>query len=180
MIPTTSFLSILASRAVKNPPSGFRPDQLTFLESRIALFQVDSQAVDFSDIMKVEHFGFDITVEPGVDFEHHRIRVLLRVEVGVIMEGEDKTPVPIGIIGTESRFSVHEMEKLMVAREGDVSALPVVVVATALGLAYSTTRGMLITAGAGTLLSKAFLPIVNSTELLRSSKGDLSSRLVKS
>jgi len=64
------------------------------------------------------------------------------------------------------------MEALRTQKPDGPPVLPEMVGATALGLAFSTTRGMLLMLSAGSVLNRAFLPIINPLQLLRSSQPD--------
>lgn len=78
----------------------------------------------------------------------------------------------VGEIRTETFFRLAGMDTLLAQKPDGTAALPELVGATALGLAFSTTRGMLLMLSAGSVLNRAFLPIINPLQFLRSSQAD--------
>lgn len=99
-------------------------------------------------------------------------KCVIRVRIGVVVQAvlkEGAEREVAGEIHTETVFHLKQLPKLMEAREGGEATLPAPIGGTVVGLAYSTTRGILLSLGAGTIISRAFLPVVNPVVLLQKS-----------
>ena len=115
-------------------------------------------------------FSFTFTSQQGVDFDNAVIRIELHITVEAKRTDDSLPNEPIGGIQTETFFRVDNLRELITQQPDGSSALPEIVGATALGLAFSTTRGILITLSGDSILKQAFLPVINPLQLLRSSQ----------
>lgn len=148
----------------------FRAEQLTFADCRVLSFQLGRPGVPLPATEDVAGFSFTFTTQQGVDFSSAIIRVELHAAIEARPHAEDQLLVPVGEIRTETYFQVSDIEALTTQQPDGSQALPEIVGATALGLAFSTTRGMLLMLSADSLLRQAYLPIINPLQLLRSSQ----------
>jgi len=150
----------------------FQADQLTFADCRVTSFQLGLPGRTLPTPDDVVGFSYTFTIEQGVDFDNAIIRIGLQIVIEAKRTDETLPHEQIGEIHTETLFQVTGINTLLTQKEDGSKALPEVVGATALGLAFSTTRGMLLMLSAGSVLNRAFLPIINPLQLLRSSQPD--------
>lgn len=116
----------------------------------------------------VAGFSFTFTTQQGVDFTSAVIRVELHAAIEARLRDESRSLVPVGEIRTETYFQLSGIEALTTQQPDGSQALPEMVGATALGLAFSTSRGLLLALSADSLLRQAYLPVINPLQLLRS------------
>lgn len=150
----------------------FNADQLTFADCRVTSFQLGLPGKTLPTPDDVVGFSYTFTTEQGVDFDNAIIRIGLQVVIEAKRTDETLSHERIGEIHTETFFQVTGIDALRTQKSDGSPALPEIVGATALGLAFSTTRGMLLMLSAGSVLNQAFLPIINPLQLLRSSQED--------
>ena len=150
----------------------FQADQLTFADCRVTSFQlgVPGRTLPIPD--DVAGFSYTFTTEQGVDFDNAIIRIGLQVVIEAKRTDETLPKEQIGEIHTDTFFQVKGLAVLVTTKPDGSLALPELVGATALGLAFSTTRGMLLMLSANTVLRQAFLPVINPLHLLRSTQAD--------
>lgn len=148
----------------------FNADQLTFADCRVTSFQLGLPGKTLPNPDDVAGFSYTFTSEQGVDFDNAIIRIGLQVVIEAKRTDETLPHEQVGEIHTETFFQVTGIDALRTQKPDGSPALPEMVGATALGLAFSTTRGMLLMLSAGSVLNQAFLPIINPLQLLRSSQ----------
>lgn len=150
----------------------FQADQLTFADCRVTSFQLGLPGKTLPTPEDVIGFSYTFTTEQGVDFDNAIIRIGLQIVIEAKRTDETLPHEQIGEIYTETFFQVTGIDTLRTQKADGSPALPEMVGATALGLAFSTTRGMLLMLSAGSVLNQAFLPVINPLQLLRSSQDD--------
>jgi len=150
------------------PTPGFKVDQVKFLESRIVSFQMENQ-LSAADQKRLTGFDYSITSGQDVDLSKKIIRVRIGASIRATLKGDTDKKL-VGEIKTETVFQIKELAKLMVKHPDGALSLPDQIGGTVLGLAYSTTRGMVLALSAGTCLGKAFLPVINPVRLLQAAK----------
>ena len=154
------------------PAAGFKVDQIKFLESRVASFRMDNQLNPATDGKRISGFDYSITTSQDIDIKKCVIRVRIGVVLQAVLKGQEER-FEAGEIHTETVFQIKQLPKFMAGPNGESMDLPPAIGGTVLGLAYSTMRGVLLTLGAGTILSRAFLPVVNPVTLLRNSVAEV-------
>ena len=130
------------------------------------LFRMDNQSDPTTVGKQLVGFDYGITTAQDMDVK----KSIVRVRIGVVIQAAFKgavARVEVGEIQTETVFKVKQLPKLLTNKPGMEPAMPAPIGATMLGLAYSTARGQLLALGAGTVLSRAFLPVVNPIQLLQ-------------
>lgn len=150
------------------PAAAFKVDQIKFLESKVVLFRMDNRLDPTAAARQLVGFDYSITTGQDIDVK----KCIVRVRVGVVIQATLKEAVErvdIGEIRTETVFKVKQLPKLLSSLPDVEPSMPAHIGGTMLGLAYSTTRGQLLALGAGTILSRAFLPVVNPVQLLQNS-----------
>lgn len=150
----------------------FQAEQLTFADCRVTSFQLGRPGTPLSNAEDVASFSYTFTSEQGVDFDNAIIRIALHVAIEAKRTDEALPNELVGEIRTETFFRVTGLDALMTQKPDGSPVLPELVGATALGLAFSTTRGMLLMLSAGSVLNQAFLPVINPLQFLRSSQAD--------
>lgn len=150
------------------PNGGFKVDLIKILDSRVISFRVEGGLNSAADIKRVAGFDYNVTTEQDIDIKKCVIRVRIGVVVQAVLKGGTERELA-GEIHTETVFHLKQLPKLMEVREGGEEILPAPIGGTVVGLAYSTTRGILLSLGAGTIISRAFLPVVNPIVLLQKS-----------
>ena len=150
----------------------FLADQLTFADCRVTSFQLGLPGKTLPTPEDVVGFSYTFTTEQGVDSDQAIIRIGLQIVIEAKRTDEILPNEQIGEIHTETFFQVTGIEALRTEKPDGSPVLPEMVGATALGLAFSTTRGMLLMLSAGSVLNQAFLPIINPLQLLRSSQSE--------
>lgn len=161
--PFTFFLLL---SAISVSPAVFKVDQIKFLESRVVLFRMDNQLDSGIANKQLSGFDYRITTEQDMDVK----KCIVRVRIGVVIQAtlKDATAkTEVGEIRTETVFKIKQLAKLLTNSPEMEPAMPAPIGGTMIGLAYSTTRGQLLALGAGTILSRAFLPVVNPVQLLQ-------------
>ncbi|MCI1188719.1 hypothetical protein MON38_14930 [Hymenobacter sp. DH14] len=150
----------------------FKVDQIKFLESRVVLFRMDNQLDPVIAGKQLSGFDYRITTEQDMDAK----KCIVRVRIGVIIQATLKDAaekIEVGEIRTETVFKVMQLPKLLTNSLDEAPAMPAPIGGTMIGLAYSTTRGQLLALGAGTILSRAFLPVVNPIQLLQNAGAEV-------
>ncbi|AHJ95538.1 hypothetical protein [Hymenobacter swuensis] len=154
-------------------PATFKVDQIKFLESRVVLFRMDNQLDPVIAGKQLSGFDYRITTEQDMDAK----KCIVRVRIGVVIQATLKDAaekIEVGEIRTETVFKVTQLPKLLTSSQQNGSpAMPAPIGGTMIGLAYSTTRGQLLALGAGTILSRAFLPVVNPIQLLQNAGAEV-------
>lgn len=115
-----------------------------------------------------EHSGklsFYIESEFSVDPAHKNI--VVNLVLGVNDATESDTVSPIGEIDVMAVFKFQQ--ELPLTPEGIVD-IPQQLLATLFSLSISTARGVLIAKGAGTILERIILPVVNPMDFVRNLK----------
>jgi len=150
----------------------FQAEQLTFADCRVTSFQLGRPGTPLPNAEDVASFSYTFTSEQGVDFDNAIIRIALHVAIEAKRTDEALPSELVGEIRTETFFRVTGLDALMTQKPDGSPVLPELVGATALGLAFSTTRGMLLMLSAGSVFNQAFLPVINPLQFLRSSQAD--------
>ena len=154
------------------PPAPFNVDQIKFLESRVVLFRMNNQLDLAVASKRLSGFDYSITTEQDMDAK----KCIVRVRIGVVIQAALKdavSKVEVGEIRTETVLKVKHLPKLLTSSPAMEPVMPAPLGGTMIGLAYSTTRGQLLALGAGTILSKAFLPVVNPIQLLQNAGAEV-------
>lgn len=107
---------------------------------------------------KIGHFNYEIGFRPVPDKETLFVRMRVDLRVGA-PKGQ-----LISRIKTESEFRVQQLSELVV--DNKFIKLPDQFLTIVFGLHYSTTRGALITKGAGTLVERLIMPIIPPSQLV--------------
>ena len=117
-------------------------------------------------VLQEDIVDYDVTcsTKSGFFYRERLFRIELEVEVGILLVKKRK-PRKAGMIRTEFVFAVDEWGKWIQEVEGELYVHPVFV-ATLVGVAYSTTRGMLMARAAGTLLEDCIMPLINPEDLI--------------
>ncbi len=123
---------------------------------------------------QLSSFVYRITTEQDMDAKKCIVRVRIGVVIHVVLKDAIEK-VEVGEIRTETVFKVKHLPKVLTNAPGLEPAMPAPIGGTMLGLAYSTTRGQLLALGAGTILSRAFLPVVNPIQLLQNAGAEVKS-----
>ncbi|NTV46931.1 MAG: hypothetical protein HGB11_10530 [Chlorobiales bacterium] len=115
------------------------------------------------DLQKSELFWFNV----GADIRGESNQVF--VQVNVLVRRENEGGNILASATTESVFTLQGMD------EGpqpitDINQLNSAVVVTLISLAISTTRGALLTKGAGSFLEQVPMPIIDPKSLLQQPK----------
>lgn len=137
-------------------------------------FQMNSSSDQAAAIKQLSGFDYRITTEQEMDVK----KCIVRVRIGVVIRATIKDvpePVDSGEIRTETVFKLKQLPKLLAGKTEAEASLPIALGGTMLGLAYSTTRGQLLALGAGTVLSRAFLPVINPVHLLQNAGAEVKS-----
>ena len=153
-------------------PAVFKVDQIKFLESRVVLFRMDNQLDPVIANKQLSGFDYRITTEQDMDAK----KCIVRVRIGVVIHASLKdatAQIAVGEIRTETVFKIKQLPKLLTNSPDTEPAMPAPIGGTMIGLAYSTTRGQLLALGAGTILSRAFLPVVNPVQLLQNAGAEV-------
>lgn len=148
----------------------FQAEQLTFADCRVLSFQVGRPGQPLPPADELASFNFTINSNQGVDFENALIRVELHIAVEARRTDTEVPAESVGELRTETVFQLQDMASLTQPQPDGSRALPELVGATALGLALSTSRGVLLMLSANTVLRQAILPVVNPLQLLRSAQ----------
>jgi hypothetical protein len=158
--------------ATAAPGGGFKVDLIKILDSRVVSFRLDGALNLVTDAKRLAEFVYSVTTSQDIDVK----KCVIRVRIGVVVQAvlKDSTEqVGVGEIHTETVFHLKQLPKLITQQEGEAVVLPAPIGGTVVGLAYSTTRGIMLSLGAGTVLSRAFLPVVNPVMLLQNSSAEV-------
>ena len=144
----------MAQAAVLNP-IGSQVDEIKFLESRVAYFQVHNELDLATALKQLRGFQYQIRTEQEADTAKCTVRIRIAVVVHAVLKGQPEKQA-VGELRTDTVFKLKQLPQLLAdAAPGE---LPAALGGTMGGLAYSTARGQLLALGAGTILSRAFLP----------------------
>lgn len=143
----------------------YNPPYLTkMIYGRTTEFQVFSPVKE--PVRKQDVLDFEVKTKMSEAFWYHErlFRINLNIEIGVLLAKKRKAKKS-GMIGTEFVFQVEDWGDWLREMEDDLAIDPTFVT-TLGGVAYSTTRGMLMARAAGTILEGCILPIIDPTDLL--------------
>jgi hypothetical protein len=104
----------------------------------------------------------EYNISPELDFRKDSDEIAIRFHVGVFENSQEK--VQVGRIITNIVF--HVMDLSSFATENGTFALPEQFMNAIAGIAFSTTRGLMIAKGAGTFIENLILPIYRPADLL--------------
>lgn len=139
-------------------------DLTHLVHAKTIAFEVGSP---FKEVVLQEDIvDYDVTckTQSGFFYNERLFRIELEVEVGILLAKKRK-PRKAGMIRTEFVFQLEEWGKWIQEVEGELYVHPVFV-STLSGVAYSTTRGILMARSAGTLLEGCIMPLINPDELI--------------
>lgn len=108
------------------------------------------------------HFEFEITV--SADKSKKTISIKLAVKLKISTESDSYEACQIE---TESTFKIRKFSHLF---KDDSVKLPKDFLITLASIHYSTTRGALIAKGAGSIVDRFVMPVVNPKDLMRGGK----------
>jgi len=113
----------------------------------------------YEDLQKVDQGDdFQIQLSTGLEINVNRIIVPVLVEIRSSQNSD-----PVASAETQSVFDIQGLED----KEGDpIDLVPEGLLITAISLSISTTRGAVLTKGAGSFLEHVILPIVNPKDFL--------------
>lgn len=147
---------------------------------------LDVLTVNFSAISPI-HKGVILTADDfrkfkfrtgyvtDINEEEEIVRILLDVEILGIVKGS-KSVKKVGRITTESFFYLADFEDWVVeefTEEGELRLLLTELMSSVLvGLAFSTTRGILLARASDTIIGNAILPVVAPQKLREMTEDD--------
>lgn len=105
------------------------------------------------------HFEFETTL--SADKAQNKISIKLAVVLKISKESDSYEACQIE---TESTFKIRKFSQLF---KDDSVKLPKDFLITLASIHYSTTRGALITKGAGSIIDRFVMPVVNPKDLMR-------------
>jgi len=108
-----------------------------------------------------EDFKIDYSVRSQIILDKN----LVSIRIGIIISTKDEPPLEVGELDVVYFYEVKGLEYLPQDENG--LFIPDHFLVTLISLSISTTRGLLLGRGAGTLLEKIILPIIDPKLLLQ-------------
>jgi hypothetical protein len=146
----------------------FEPSNIRMLEVKTLSFSADSTTVKGKIITSddLKQYDYMVGYQMAISGEEEVVRIMLKVEILGHVKGL-KRARKLGEIVTESFFYLLDYEEWLMERE-DKSGMRLdeFIVSTLVGLAFSTTRGILLARAAGTVLEDAIMPVIDPARLL--------------
>ena len=108
----------------------------------------------------------NFTVVPDIKLseENKIVGVFLDITAFVQKEGNTEN---IGNIKTLSEFNVENLDELIIRKDNGLVEFPPLITKTLISVAYSNSRGLLITRGGGTILGIVPMPIVDPSVFVK-------------
>lgn len=120
------------------------------------------EPIDIKSDFKRNDFKLDFKADFKADLKNNTIGIKL----GVNIQLKSKPPVPIAFIEVEYIYKISGLNKIQEDESERGMAIPSEFLATLISLSYSTTRGVLLAKGMGTIIEKVILPIIDPHKLL--------------
>lgn len=111
----------------------------------------------------------NIVFEIGVANKTNTLKSIVEIIILVKVYSDNSKKNEIGELRTLNTYKVKDLKKLIKSENNKIE-LPKVLLASIIGISVSTARGILIAKSAGTILSKAVIPVINPTELIEKGK----------
>jgi len=114
---------------------------------------------------ELENFDFDFETNIAYNSDDKLIKIGIKTIIKAVTK-DDKKRKAGGNFYFEFIFEVANLEEFL-TKEADEEDLKIddLLIATLIGLSFSTTRGIIIARSGGTILENAILPVVNPREL---------------
>lgn len=143
----------------------------SFEIDRFNVYNDVSNPVTFDEIGE---YGYNLEVGIGYNLESKLVRVILDQKIEIF---EKKKSKPGGIKKSPTKkaggdfslsflYTVSNLEECLVENENNEEFLEQLLSATLIGLSYSTSRGIIKTKSANTILEDAMLPILNPWDMV--------------
>ncbi|MDN3654047.1 hypothetical protein QWZ08_00330 [Ferruginibacter paludis] len=148
------------------------PDKIHVLNIKTIKGNIES-APD-ADPEQIKGYRFDHSLGTGINEEESLIGLKLTVDI----EALDAKDEPIGISASYTHnftFNVENLEDFLEKdnNEDDTPAIDPLMVATLVGIAYSTVRGIIYTRTQSTSLNGVVLPVIDPKKLLEYDDGKI-------
>lgn len=137
------------------------PSSLELKDISVLGFSANNDPHDTHYPDDVERYDFGILTDLFSRKDYH-LRVVITVACKVVFDDEQSTDTSFI---SECIFEVAPMPGVSKRKHFALEQLHKVTRLTAISIAYSTTRGLLFSRAAGTILEGAILPIVNPADL---------------
>ncbi|MEM0999363.1 MAG: hypothetical protein AAGN35_20060 [Bacteroidota bacterium] len=150
--------------------SDFNPENIKYLDVNTVNFAAESPIHDgrYLQFEDIRRYSFEIGYQLELNAAEGIVRILLQVGIKGHMKGSSRKP-KLGKLTTESFFYLEDYADWIVEEfdeDGEPTAkLHELMNAILLGLAFSTTRGILTIRSLDTLLEGFILPVVAPQKL---------------
>jgi len=133
--------------------------KIRFESFKILDFSHNEPAIENLNLAKTD---FQMNFRTGFKADKKESTVSVRLKVEIQLKHTEL--IPVGNADVEFTFKAIGLDKLFID-EQEIS-IPAEFLTTLISLSYSTTRGIILAKGAGTILEKAIIPIIDPHKLL--------------
>lgn len=131
-------------------------EKIQMIEASCLSFSVKSEGID-----DFKGFSFDYFAQTKLGLEDNLVFIQLKIVISADLPNKPE----IGNFNLGFTYQIENLEELIAETEG-IRSLDKHLHMSLLGIAFSTSRGIILTKSANTLLNNAYLPIVNPANLL--------------
>ncbi|MDD3045405.1 MAG: hypothetical protein PHF33_08125 [Candidatus Delongbacteria bacterium] len=110
----------------------------------------------------------DFSIKYGIDFKDN----LIMLELGVDFRNNDKDKINLFGISTYHKFHISDIQLVLKKEDGNKSSINKPFLANILGIAISSTRGMLAVLNTTDDYKNILLPMINPMAIIENSKQD--------
>ncbi len=136
-------------------------DKIQMIKASCLSFSIVNQDIVETEI---KGFSFNYNTQTKADTINKLIFIQLKIEIAVDIS-ENRKKINVGSFEFGFTYRVENLEELIQVSE-EQKSLDKVLHMSLLGIAFSTARGIILTKAANTIISEAYLPIVNPATLI--------------
>ena len=145
----------------------FVPENIVIVEVKTVSFSANNPGTPFEVYSPedVKKYTYKYGYYRAIIGEQRLVSVNLRIDVSGQLR-QKKNPVKLGHITTESTFYLKDFEEWVESGEDETWVISDLMKSILVGLAFSTTRGIMICQANNTLLQGVILPVVAPSNLV--------------
>lgn len=141
-----------------------QPEKIHIISINIFKANLETQEAYLDHPVKPASFSFDFGNQIAHNFEDGRSRIRLFFHLAALNEADEKLGVEVEY-GIEFHFQVETFQDFVKAKE-EVPQINLDFVATLLGMAFSTARGIIFERTRGTFFEGIVLPVIDPYKAL--------------
>lgn len=141
------------------------PEKIHLLSINIFSAKLDTEEAFLESPQRIKGFEFGIAHETAHSFEdkHSRFRLYFTMDA----RNEEEEPLGVTVeYGIEFHFYVENFQDFIIESEGKELQMDSALPATLLGMAYSTSRGIIFERTRGTFFEGVILPVIDPFKAL--------------